>query len=122
MRGGAQSHLMLADDGHAYVVKFKNNPQHTRVLANEFLVSKLAKAAGLTVPDVAVIDVSQTLIDETPDLAMELGNGKLEKCQPGLQFASSLQVGSCQVLQRTSSQKRKCRESQISLSSPAFWL
>jgi hypothetical protein len=24
MRGGAQSHLMRADDGHFYVVKFKN--------------------------------------------------------------------------------------------------
>ena len=37
MRGGAQSHLMLASDGHLYVVKFRNNPQHVRVLANELL-------------------------------------------------------------------------------------
>src|ERR1041384_6339969 len=34
MRGGAQAHLMRADDGHFYVVKFQNNPQHLRVLAN----------------------------------------------------------------------------------------
>jgi hypothetical protein len=26
MRGGAQSHLMFAEDGHYYVVKFQNNP------------------------------------------------------------------------------------------------
>src|ERR1019366_4957645 len=32
MRGGAQSHLMRCADGFYYVVKFQNNPQHTRVL------------------------------------------------------------------------------------------
>jgi hypothetical protein len=34
MRGGAQSHLMRSSDGHYYVVKFQNNPQHRRVLLN----------------------------------------------------------------------------------------
>ena len=42
MRGGAQGQLMLGEDGHVYVVKFQNNPQHTRVLANEFLATRLA--------------------------------------------------------------------------------
>src|ERR1039458_10482114 len=41
MRGGAQSHLMEADDGQWYVVKFRNNPQHHRVLVNELLASRL---------------------------------------------------------------------------------
>jgi len=27
---------MRCDDGHYYVVKFRNNPQHERVLANDF--------------------------------------------------------------------------------------
>ncbi len=39
MRGGAPSHLMRAADGHFYVVKFQNNPQHLKVLANEFLAT-----------------------------------------------------------------------------------
>ena len=39
MRGGAQSHLLEADDGHWYVVKFRNNPQHRRILVNELLAS-----------------------------------------------------------------------------------
>ena len=47
MRGGAQSHLMLASDGNLYVVKFSNNPQHVRVLANELLATRLAAAVGL---------------------------------------------------------------------------
>jgi hypothetical protein len=51
MRGGAQGQLMLGADGQVYVVKFQNNPQHMRVLANELLASRLAAAAGLTVPE-----------------------------------------------------------------------
>ena len=50
MRGGAQSHLMLASDNNLYVVKFRNNPQHVRVLANELLATRLAEAVGLAVP------------------------------------------------------------------------
>ncbi len=49
MRGGAQGQLMLGADGHVYVVKFQNNPQHTRVLANELMASRLAAAAGAAV-------------------------------------------------------------------------
>ena len=42
MRGGAQAHLLEADDGHWYVVKFRNNPQHRRVLVNEAICATLA--------------------------------------------------------------------------------
>ena len=37
MRGGAQSHLIEADDGRFYIVKFQNNPQHRRILVNEWI-------------------------------------------------------------------------------------
>ena len=57
MRGGAQGHLMRCDDGHYYVVKFRNNPQHERVLANEFLATKLAERVGLPVPIAEVVNV-----------------------------------------------------------------
>lgn len=87
MRGGAQGQLMLGADGHAYVVKFQNNPQHMRVLANEFLASKLAAAAGLSAPQVDLIYVSDWLIDNTPELEMELGRTR-ERCRAGLQFGS----------------------------------
>jgi hypothetical protein len=42
MNGGAQAQLMRCDDGTYYVVKFKNNPQHLRTLANEMLATRLA--------------------------------------------------------------------------------
>ena len=50
MRGGAQGHLMRCSDGKFYVVKFRNNPQHLRVLANELLATRLAEGAELPVP------------------------------------------------------------------------
>ena len=89
MRGGAQSHLMLGSDDHLYVVKFQNNPQHVRVLANELLATRLAAAVGLTVPVCEVVEVTEWLIAHTPELRMEAG-AKSEPCRPGLQFGSRL--------------------------------
>jgi hypothetical protein len=87
MRGGAQGQLMLGADGNVYVVKFQNNPQHTRVLANEMVASRLARAVGLTVPETEVVEVSPWLIENTPELLMDLGRTR-ERCKPGLQFGS----------------------------------
>ena len=64
MRGGSQSQLMRASDGNYYITKFQNNPQHARVLANEFLASRLGLYLGLPMPEVAVIDVSDWLVDQ----------------------------------------------------------
>jgi hypothetical protein len=87
MRGGAQGQLMLGADGRVYVVKFQNNPQHPRVLANEFLASRLAFAAGISVPDVELIEVSAWLVEHTPQLEIDLGRTRVP-CRPGLQFGS----------------------------------
>jgi hypothetical protein len=87
MRGGAQSHLMLASDGYLYVVKFRNNPQHVRVLANELLATRLGAAVGLSVPHSDLIEVTEWLILNTPELCIELRGGA-QRCQAGLHFAS----------------------------------
>jgi len=87
MQGGAQGQLMLGADGHIYVVKFQNNPQHMRVLANEFLASRIALAAGLTAPEIELVEVSSWLVENTPDLEIDLGRTR-ERCLPGLQFGS----------------------------------
>jgi hypothetical protein len=87
MRGGAQSHLMrCADDGY-YVVKFQNNPQGTRILANELLGTRLAARLGLPTPVAAIVEVRADLIEETEDLVIQLGRGR-ERCRGGLQFGS----------------------------------
>jgi hypothetical protein len=87
MRGGAQAHLMRARDGHFYVVKFQNNPQHLRVLANELLATRLAERLGLPVPVAEVVDVGQWLIENTSELRVDLG-GESVPCAAGLQFGA----------------------------------
>jgi hypothetical protein len=92
MRGGAQSHLMFADDGHYYVVKFQNNPQHIRVLANELLATRIAERIGLPVPVTEVIEVSPWLVENTPDLRIRNGSSTVP-CQPGLALAARFVLG-----------------------------
>jgi len=87
MRGGAQGHLMLGADEQLWVVKFQNNPQHVRVLANEMLATRLAEAAGLSVPVTDVVEVSGWLIENTPELDVDLGRERV-RCQAGLQFGA----------------------------------
>lgn len=87
MRGGAQGHLMRCSDGHFYVVKFRNNPQHTRVLANELLATRLAERVGLPVPITEVVEVEDWLVQHTPELSIQLAQGTI-RCQAGLQFGS----------------------------------
>ena len=87
MRGGAQAHLMRCDDGFYYVVKFQNNPQHLRILANEMLGTGLAARLGLPTAPAAVIEVRRDLIGYTADLVIQLGAGSTP-CRAGLQFGS----------------------------------
>lgn len=87
MRGGAQAHLMRAGDGHYYVVKFQNNPQHLKVLANEFLAARLAQQVGLPVPDAEIVNVTEWLVRNTPELRIE-NAGRSVPCKAGLQFGA----------------------------------
>ena len=97
MRGGAQSHLMRCSDGHFYVVKFQDNPQHTRVLANEMLATRLAQRQGLPVPATEVVEVNSWLIEHTPELMFELRMVR-RRATPGLQFGSRFVVPPTQGL------------------------
>jgi hypothetical protein len=87
MRGGAQPQLMRCNDQGYYVVKFLNNPQHPRVLANEWVASRLALALGLPVPQAAMVDVSSELIERSGDLVIQLVRSRT-KCLAGKQFGS----------------------------------
>ncbi len=88
MRGGAQSQLMLGSDGKLWVVKFQNNPQHTRVLANELIATRLAEAVGLTVPVTDVVEVTDWLVRNSAGMVLDLPRGKAAQCSSGLQFGS----------------------------------
>jgi hypothetical protein len=87
LRGGSQSHLMRCEDGEYYVVKFQNNPQHLRTLANDMLATRLAMRMGICVPQVDVVEVPPSLIKSTSDLVMQLAHGHVP-CASGKQFGS----------------------------------
>lgn len=92
MRGGSQSHLMRCSDDRYYVVKFQNNPQHRRILVNEFLGTRLASLLGLPTTESAIVEVNERLIQLTSDLHIEI---PLTKCQSRIPCQAGLQFGSC---------------------------
>ncbi len=76
MRGGAQAHLIEASDGHFYVVKFVNNPQHRRILVNEWISSAFLKYLGIATPDAAVVNISPEFLAAYPETYIQLGAQK----------------------------------------------
>lgn len=87
MRGGAQSHLLEADDANWYVVKFRNNPQHRRVLINELLAGSLLDYLKIAAPQTALIRVTPEFLAANPDIHLTLGARRIEVA-PGWHFGS----------------------------------
>jgi hypothetical protein len=87
MRGGAQAHLQECDDGHFYVVKFQNNPQHLRILVNEWLASSLLAHLQISTPQIALVNISSEFLARNPDVHMETHTRRLA-VEPGQHFGS----------------------------------
>ena len=87
MRGGAQAHLIEASDGHSYVVKFLNNPQHRRILVNEWIGSAFLSYLGISTPEAAIVRVSEEFLRENPEVHIQLGSRRLP-IEPGWHFGS----------------------------------
>jgi hypothetical protein len=91
MRGGSQAHLLEGADGAFYVVKFSNNPQHRRILINEWLACAFLRYLQIHVPDTALIEITPQFIADNPDLYFSLGSRR-EPIIPGLHFGSKMAV------------------------------
>jgi hypothetical protein len=87
MRGGAQAHLLEADDGHYYVVKFRNNPQHRRVLINEWIASTFLQYLQVAAPETAIVRLTPEFIAANPEVSMALGDNR-RPAEPGWHFGS----------------------------------
>jgi len=87
MRGGAQGQLLEADDGHWYVVKFRNNPQHPRVLINELVAAALLDYLRIAVPPSALVRVEPEFLRANPEMQFTIG-GKPVPVEPGWHFGS----------------------------------
>jgi HipA-like protein len=91
MRGGAQAHLIEGDDGAFYVCKFTNNPQHRRILINEWLATAFLRHLQIHVPATAVVELSAAFVAENPELYLAIGTRR-EPIPPGPHFGSRLSV------------------------------
>lgn len=87
MRGGAQAHLLECDDGHFYVVKFRNNPQHRRVLINEWIAAVFLEYLQISTPPVAMVNLSEAFLDANPEIHIQLGSRR-QPPEPGWHFGS----------------------------------
>jgi len=87
MRGGAQAHLIQASDGHHYVVKFTNNPQHRRILVNEWIASIFLRYLCISAPEVAMVRVSPEFLRDNPEAYIQLGQHR-QALEPGWHFGS----------------------------------
>ncbi|HMD48309.1 MAG TPA: HipA family kinase [Bryobacteraceae bacterium] len=87
MRGGAQAHLLECDDGHFYVVKFRNNPQHRRILINEWIASVFLNYLEIATPQAAIVSLSAAFLEANPDIHIQLGSRR-QAVEPGWHFGS----------------------------------
>ncbi len=77
----SKSQHIKADDHNSYIVKFKNNPQGTRILANELVASSIAKLINVPCPEFSIINVNAGLVDYINKI-------NSTNFAPGNQFAS----------------------------------
>src|ERR1700688_4809901 len=74
MRGGAQSHLIQASDDQYYVVKFRNNPQHRRILVNELIATEILAYLQISTPPSELIRVPHEFLRDNPEASIQLGS------------------------------------------------
>jgi hypothetical protein len=65
--GGSLPGVVEADDDGMYVVKFRGAGQGLKALVAEVIVGELARAVGLAVPEIVLVDVDPVLARAEPD-------------------------------------------------------
>jgi heat shock protein HspQ len=65
--GGSLPGLVEADDDGLYVVKFRGAGQGPKALVAEVIAGELARAAGLPVPEMVLVDVDPVIAAAEPD-------------------------------------------------------
>jgi hypothetical protein len=87
MRGGAQAHLLEADDGDYYIVKFQNNPQHRRILVNEFVAAEILTHLQISCPAHQIVRLTAEFLIANPEVHLQLGTRRTS-VEPGWHFGS----------------------------------
>jgi hypothetical protein len=83
--GVTKPYYIACDDGEIYAVKFKQNPEGARVLANEFVCAELAQKLYLTTPIPSTIQISREFIKDYSGIISEHIGSDI---QSGLHFGT----------------------------------
>ena len=88
--GGSLPAIIEADDDGMYVLKFRGAGQGARALVAELLAGELARAAGLPVPAIVLVDLDPDLARTEPDPEIQA----LIRASAGLNFGLDYLPGS----------------------------
>jgi len=88
--GGSLPGLVEADDDGLYVVKFYGAAQGPRALVAEVVAGELARALGLPVPELVLVDIDPALAGVEPDPWV----GELLEKSPGINLGLDFLPGS----------------------------
>jgi hypothetical protein len=102
MGGASKGHMCECSDGYNYIVKFQNNPEGNRTLANDLLGTLLARYMGLPVPDPAIVEVTEDLTPGKRDRMLRYDPGS-KLGPPGKCFGSKYLTPSMPVSHRSNS-------------------
>ncbi len=84
--GGSVPALVEADDDGLYVVKLSGASQGPKVLLAELVAGELARAAGLPVPELVLVELDAAFGDAEPDPELAEPLGKSAGLNLGLDF------------------------------------
>src|SRR6202011_1498295 len=81
--GGSLPAIVEADDDGLYVLKFRGAGQGAKALLAELVAGEIARALGLTVPEIVFMDLAPVLGRSEPDFEIQA----LIKASAGLNLA-----------------------------------
>jgi len=88
--GGSLPAIVEADDAGMYVLKFRGAGQGAKVLVAEIIVGEIARAAGLPMPEIVLIELESDLARTEPDAEIQ----QLIRASAGLNLAFDYLPGS----------------------------
>jgi hypothetical protein len=88
--GGSLPAIVEADDAGMYVIKFRGAGQGPKVLVAEIIVGEIARAAGLSMPEIVFIELDPDLARAEPDAEIQ----QLLRASAGLNLAFDYLPGS----------------------------
>lgn len=85
--GVTKPYIITCDDSEQYVVKFKENPEGKRVLANEYVCAKIAEILELPLATPSLVQVNDTFIQ---DFGEQVSEHTEENVTTGLHFGTKM--------------------------------